>query len=64
MEGVRGATKDEAAALGALFFIGMTVGRFFAGFITDKVGDGRMIYIGTAIALCGVVGIVIPVKYK
>ena len=62
MEGARGATKDEAAALGALFFIGMTVGRFFAGFITDRVGDSKMIYIGTAIALCGVVGIVMPIK--
>lgn len=62
MEGARGATKDEAAALGALFFIGMTVGRFFAGFITDKIGDSKMIYLGVTIALCGVVGIAIPIK--
>lgn len=63
MEGVRGASKDEAAALGALFFIGMTVGRFLSGFISDKVGDSRMIYIGTGIAILGALCIVIPIKF-
>ncbi len=62
LEGTRGATPKEAAAFGALFFIGITVGRFFAGFISDKVGDNRMIRLGTAIALCGVLCIAIPVK--
>ena len=62
MEGAKGATKDEAAALGALFFIGMTVGRFFAGFVSDRLGDRRMIYLGVAIALCGIVGTAIPIK--
>ena len=47
-------SKDEAAALGSLFFIGMTVGRFLAGFITEKLGDGKMIRLGTVIALIGV----------
>lgn len=62
LEGTRGISKDKAAALGALFFIGITVGRFLAGFISDKVGDNRMIRIGTAIALLGVVCTVIPVE--
>ena len=47
-------SKDEAAALGSLFFIGMTVGRFLAGFITERLGDGKMIRLGTVIALIGV----------
>lgn len=62
LEGARGATAEEAAAFGALFFIGMTVGRFLAGFISDKVGDNRMIRLGTAIALCGVLCIAMPFK--
>lgn len=62
MEGTQGATKDEAAALGALFFIGITVGRFFAGFITDKLGDNRMIRLGTGIALVGVLCTALPFK--
>lgn len=62
MEGTIGVTKDEAAALGALFFIGITIGRFLSGFITDKLGDNRMIFIGTGIALAGVLCVSIPVK--
>lgn len=62
LEGVRGATKDEAAAFGSLFFIGITAGRFLSGFISDKVGDNRMIRIGTGIALLGVVMTVLPLK--
>lgn len=62
LEGTRGATAEEAAAFGALFFIGITVGRFLSGFISDKLGDNRMIRLGTAIALCGVFCIAVPVK--
>lgn len=62
LEGVRGATKDEAAAFGSLFFIGITAGRFLSGFISDKIGDNRMIRIGTGIALLGVVMIILPLK--
>lgn len=60
LEGARGASKEEAAAFGALFFIGITVGRFLAGFISDKVGDNRMVYLGAAIALGGVLCIALP----
>ena len=62
LEGTRGSSKDEAAAFGSLFFIGITAGRFLAGFISDKVGDNRMIRLGTLIALTGVVLLVFPVK--
>ncbi len=62
LEGTRGASAEEAAAFGALFFIGMTIGRFLAGFVSDKVGDNRMIRLGTAVALGGVFCIAVPVK--
>ncbi len=62
LEGTRGVSKDEAAALGSLFFIGITAGRFLSGFISDRLGDNRMIRIGTGIALCGVLLIVPPFK--
>ncbi|MBQ7918518.1 MAG: MFS transporter [Lachnospiraceae bacterium] len=62
LEGTMGATKEEAAAFGSLFFIGITVGRFLAGFITDKVGDNRMIRLGIIVALCGVICIALPIK--
>ncbi len=62
LEGTRGVSKDEAAALGSLFFIGITAGRFLSGFISDRLGDNRIIRIGTGIALCGVLLIVLPFK--
>ena len=61
-EGMFNASKNEAAALGSLFFIGMTVGRAISGFISDKVGDGRMIGFGGILALAGVALTAIPVK--
>lgn len=62
LEGARGVMKEDAAAFGALFFIGITAGRFFAGFISDRVGDNRMIRIGACIALCGALCIALPFK--
>lgn len=62
LEGTRGAAKEEAAAFGSLFFIGITVGRFLSGFLSDKLGDNRMIRFGTGIALFGVCFITLPFK--
>ncbi|MGN0656694.1 MAG: MFS transporter [Ruminiclostridium sp.] len=62
LEGTKGAGKEEAAALGSLFFIGITAGRFLAGFISDKLGDNRMIRLGTGIALFGALLIAVPFK--
>lgn len=60
MEGVGGATKKEAAALGSLFFIGITAGRFLAGFLTERFEDYQMIRLGTTIAFVGVCLIAVP----
>lgn len=62
LEGTQGASKEEAAAFGSLFFIGITAGRFISGFISDKLGDNKMIRLGTGIALLGVLLIALPVK--
>lgn len=60
LEGTRGIAKETAAALGSLFFIGITAGRFLSGFVTDRLGDNKMIRLGTGIALMGVILIIIP----
>lgn len=62
LAGVRGVTKEEAAAFGALFFIGITAGRFLSGLVSDKLGDIRMIYLGTAISFVGIACVFLPVK--
>lgn len=62
LEIARGFSKDEAAAFGSLFFIGLTVGRFLAGFVSEKLGDNKMIRIGAGVALSGIILIAIPVQ--
>ena len=56
-------TKDGAAALGSLFFIGMTVGRFLSGLISDRLGDSKIIKLGSIIAFVGIILVAIPVKF-
>ena len=51
---------ERAAALASLFYIGITAGRFISGFITDKLGDRKMILIGTAVLICGIIALLIP----
>ena len=60
LEGTRGISNEKAAAYGSLFFIGITTGRFLSGFISDKLGDNKMIRLGVSIALAGVVCIALP----
>ena len=60
LESARDLSKQQAAAFGSLFFIGITAGRFLSGFISDKLGDMRMIRLGIAVALAGIVCIAIP----
>jgi fucose permease len=57
----RGISEIEAAACASLFFIGITGGRFLAGFISNAMGDLRMIRVGTAIAAVGLICMALPV---
>lgn len=57
---VRDVPPETAAAFASLFFIGMTAGRIFAGFITDKLGDQRLIRIGGSVAIIGTLMILLP----
>ena len=51
---VKGIPAERAASLASLFYIGITVGRFVSGFATDRLGDRRMILIGTSVLACGI----------
>ena len=59
---VKGISTEQAATFASLFYIGITVGRFLSGFITDKLGDRKMIIIGTCILTCGIACLFIPVN--
>jgi fucose permease len=56
--------EEQAASLGALFFIGMTVGRFASGFISNRLGDKNMIRLGESIIAVGVLAMVLPFGEK
>lgn len=56
----RGFSEEKAAALAALFFIGLTAGRFIAGLFSNKVGDRNMVRIGIAVATAGVLTVALP----
>ncbi|MBR1597542.1 MAG: MFS transporter [Lachnospiraceae bacterium] len=56
---MRGVRAEKAAAFASLFFIGMTVGRFLAGFIATRLGDRNMIRLGACIMAVGIVLIAI-----
>lgn len=56
----RGVSADLAAEWISLFFLGITAGRFFSGFITMKLGDRDMIRLGQAAAVFGVICLLLP----
>ena len=59
---VKGVDGETAAAYASLVFIGLTAGRFFGGFLMDKLGDRKMIQLGTVITICGIVCLWIPAE--
>lgn len=56
----RGVSPERAAAFASLFFIGITAGRFLAGFVSNKWGDRSMIRLGTGVLFFGVLLLLIP----
>ena len=58
----RGIKEVKAAALASLFFIGITAGRFLAGFVSNRLGDHKLIRIGTGVIVAGILLVLLPVK--
>lgn len=61
MAGVDHVGPQAAASYASLVFIGITVGRFVSGFLTMRLSDARMIRLGAAIVVAGIVVMVLPV---
>ncbi len=57
---VKGLNSALAATFGSLFFIGITTSRLISGFITEKLGDKKMIILGMIFILLGIILLVIP----
>lgn len=59
----RGLNAERAASFAALFFLGITAGRFLCGFISDRLGDKRLIRIGLLLASAGVLLVALPLPF-
>lgn len=59
--GAKGISAERAAAFASLFCIGITAGRFLAGFVTEKLGDYRLIQIGAGVLFAGCIAMLLPV---
>ena len=55
-----GIAEEKAASFASLFYLGITAGRFFNGFIADRFGDKTMIRVGCGIASVGLACILLP----
>ena len=56
----RGLDAMTAASWASLFYVGITVGRFFSGFLTMKFNDQQMIRTGQLLNAVGIVLILLP----
>ncbi len=55
-----GIPDERIAAFGSLVFGGLMVGRLISGFISDRLGDRRLVRIGCAVELLGIVLVLLP----
>ena len=58
----KGVPVETAASFGAMFFIGITIGRAINGFLTIKLTDIKMIRFGQALILVGIVILFLPLN--
>ena len=55
-----GLSSENAATLGSLFFLGITVGRAISGFVSVKLNDTAMIRLGFGIITAGIALLLLP----
>ena len=56
----RGVDERTAARFAALFYIGITAGRFLCGFISERLGDRSMIRLGLCVIAAGITLLLLP----
>lgn len=60
MVAVRGISPETAAKWISLFYLGITAGRFFSGFLTLRFSDDAMVRLGEITAIVGILLILLP----
>ena len=56
----RGVDAEVAARFGSFFYVGLMLGRFANGLIANRMGDRRMIRLGSIGAMIGLVMVLLP----
>lgn len=56
----KGISAEAVSGFVSLFFLGITVGRALGGFLTMRLGDTRMIRLGEAVILSGLLCLFLP----
>ena len=57
-----GLSAETIASFGSLIFGGLMLGRLISGFISNKLGDRRLIRIGIFVELLGIIMVILPVE--
>ena len=57
-----GLSAEIVASFGSLIFGGLMLGRLISGFVSNKLGDKRLIRIGIVIELVGILMVFLPVQ--
>lgn len=58
----KGFSPETAAGFASMFFIGITIGRAFSGFISMKLSDLQMIRLGQGIIAAGIIIMLLPLN--
>lgn len=60
MVAMRGISAETAAKWISLFYLGITAGRFFSGFLTLRFSDDAMVRLGESTAIVGILLMLLP----
>ncbi len=58
----KGVPEAAAASFASMFYIGITIGRFFSGFLTMKLNDKQMIRLGMLLLFGGILVVFLPMS--
>ncbi len=59
----KGYETDQAARLTSLYFLGITIGRFFSGFLTAHFTNRQLVYLGQGVIGLGLVLLFLPFTF-